>query len=89
MQRAGGGGEGLRLSEAAFQIRSRDATRILDAIPDAPNLHRIRPAELLCNKGSCLIYKADKSLYADDDHLSKAGAEFLSPLFAPVFATQR
>lgn len=78
--------DGLSISKLAFLDRSGDILHIFDALPAAKNLHRIRPSDLLCGDKVCLVYKDGKSLYYDDDHLSQAGAEYLSPLFAPVFA---
>jgi hypothetical protein len=64
-----------------FQSRNRRTIAALDAIPDSPRLHRVRPSELLCNivaPGRCAGYDGKNILYFDDDHLSRQGAELVS-----------
>jgi len=80
------GFQNLNISKSDYLARANDIQVAFDALPDAANFHRIKPADMLCNETRCLVSKDGKSLYADDDHLSLAGAEYLSPLFAPVFA---
>lgn len=68
-----------------FMQRSGDVIDIFDAIPNHENLFRVRPYKILCDDVVCLTNKHGKALYFDNNHLSIAGAELLSPLFAPVF----
>lgn len=75
----------IQIPPRAYLARTREITALFDALPDAANFHRIKPADMLCDETRCLVFKDGKSLYFDDDHLSQAGAEYLSPLFAPVF----
>lgn len=39
-----------------------------------------RPREVLCDKNYCSVVQGNFSLYYDDDHLSRAGAQSLLPL---------
>lgn len=81
--------QNLNISKSDYLARANDIQVAFDALPDAANFHRIKPADMLCNETLCLVSKDGKSLYFDDDHLSQAGAEYLSPLFAPVFANHQ
>lgn len=46
----------------------------------------IEPAKRLCAGERCLAAEGARALYFDDNHLSLAGAAYLEPLFAEVFA---
>jgi hypothetical protein len=78
--------QNLSISESDYLARANDIQVAFDALPEAKNFRSIKPAELLCEDKRCMIHKDGRSFYSDDDHLSQAGAEYLSPLFAPVFA---
>lgn len=68
-----------------FERQSRPLVRQLDLIA-GKGIFRIRPADLLCDTARCRAAAAGRPLYFDDDHLSVAGARFIAPLFADVFA---
>ncbi|MFZ1337648.1 MAG: acyltransferase family protein [Paracoccaceae bacterium] len=69
----------LSVSYAGFLARNAEATAALDAIPDGPDLIRIRPADLWCDTvlpGRCVAQGADlRPLYFDGDHVSRIGAD--------------
>lgn len=73
---------------AAFQERQDIILPILDRVGTSARIIRAYPHKKLCGSGRCLIYANGKALYKDDDHLSTAGAEFVLPEFAPVFASR-
>ena len=50
-----------------------------------PTIIRIRPDLRLCDDLKCIVYANGKSLYFDDDHLSRAGTNYLSDMFDPLF----
>ncbi len=59
--------------------------RTIDALP-ALGANILDPLTLLTNDNGYCIMEADgRSLYYDDNHLSKHGALWLKPLFVPLF----
>jgi hypothetical protein len=44
-------------------------------------------APYLCDESLCRSTENGRPLYADDNHLSRAGAEKIRRVFAPVFPT--
>lgn len=63
------------------RARTAAANRMLDSVPDSPNLIRIRPMDLFCNsvvEGRCIAELDGIPLYWDDDHLNKYGADMVS-----------
>jgi peptidoglycan/LPS O-acetylase OafA/YrhL len=75
----------LTTSYQVYRDRQRFLVDILDGIPDAPNLRRIRTDELFCSKqtGRCLGQKDRIPLYYDDDHVSSAGADLIIGAIMP------
>lgn len=68
------------ISHEVFQQRNARAYAALDAIGEHENLVRIYPEKLFCDTfidGRCAAHVEGKSLYSDDDHLSKYGAELV------------
>ena len=76
----------LNLPFASFQERQDIIFPILDRVGVSSRILRVYPHKKLCNEDRCLVYANGKSLYKDDDHLSRAGAEFVLSEFEPVFA---
>ena len=71
----------LSTSYDRYMERSRHAKRLLDAVPDHPNLYRVRPSKALCNReeaGRCMLELNGRPLYIDDDHPSRAGAAIIA-----------
>lgn len=68
-----------------FWGRQRAVIDILDRVTKTNALQSVRPHTVLCPQDECLTYANGKPLYRDDDHLSIPGAEFIAPLFDPVF----
>ena len=58
--------------------------KILAAMRSA-DVDIIDPAAKLCAQTKCPLLYNGQSVYYDDDHLSKAGALMLSPLFTHLF----
>ena len=66
--------------------RQKFVFQVFDELqPAGAKLVRIYPHQRLCDETECIVYADGKPLYRDGDHVSLAGAEYLSPLFEPVF----
>ncbi|NIR61760.1 MAG: hypothetical protein GWO02_20875 [Gammaproteobacteria bacterium] len=71
----------LSTSHAVFLERNRHALEQLDGLGEHPNLIRVRPAEMLCDRplaGRCVAEMDGRPLYYDDDHLNSLGAALLA-----------
>jgi hypothetical protein len=67
-------------SHKVFQDRNRNVYQALDDIGEHPDLIRVYPENIFCNKDledRCIVQKDGDLLYQDDDHLSAAGAELV------------
>lgn len=71
--------------ESYYSHRQRFVRRVLDALGPPEQIVRIRPNRRLCDGTRCIVYADGKPLYRDDDHLSLAGANYISDLFVPLF----
>jgi peptidoglycan/LPS O-acetylase OafA/YrhL len=61
---------------------------VLDAFDDiepSPHLLRIKPWNKLVSEGQLLVWNDRKPLYADESHVSRAGAFYLEDLLAEAF----
>ena len=72
---------------SSYMERQKPVFDILDGLGQSDQITRIYPHKRLCNSTDCIVYANGKPLYYDDDHLSLAGADFLAPLFEPLFAS--
>ncbi|MEE4216609.1 MAG: acyltransferase family protein [Xanthomonadales bacterium] len=64
-------------SYAVFKERNRRSYAALDRAGQHPGLYRVYPEKVLCDrdvKDRCIVQKDGNALYADDNHLSSAGA---------------
>jgi len=68
----------VSIAREVYQARHRQVIAAFDAIPDHPNLVRVRPEEMLCEGDRCYGERAGRSLYADDDHLNDLGASVVA-----------
>ena len=67
-------------SYPAFVNRNIRAYNALDKVGQHPNLFRVYPEKIFCNKDlkdRCIVQKGGRTLYLDDDHLSNEGAKLL------------
>ena len=85
MLMAGGNPSHFTRPEGYYFRRQRFVTDVLDKLGPADKVIRIRPNRRLCDGTICIVYADGKPLYRDDDHLSLAGANYLSDLFNPLF----
>jgi hypothetical protein len=69
---------------AAFFARQRLVLQALERLGQWPGVHVLYPHARLCET-SCAVEQNGVSLYSDDDHVSRAGADWLAPIFAPLF----
>jgi hypothetical protein len=88
MMRNGRGPGELTLPLEEHQKRHAFVTSLFDALPDSPQLLRVRPEQILCRGGECITYAEGKPLYKDADHLTIWGARMLLPLFEPMYERQ-
>ncbi|MDD9898562.1 MAG: SGNH hydrolase domain-containing protein, partial [Candidatus Melainabacteria bacterium] len=71
---------GVTTSYKVFQTRNKRVYAIYDSIKDHPNLLRIYPEKLFCNRdyiGRCQTEDDKHIFYIDDNHLSLYGAKIL------------
>jgi hypothetical protein len=57
----------------AFDLQSRGLVEVIE------------PAQLLCAVDTCRMTDGDYPLYYDSNHLNARGAQFVGPLFEPMF----
>ncbi|WP_299733797.1 acyltransferase family protein [uncultured Tateyamaria sp.] len=75
----------LSVSHDSFKARNHSVIANFDAIPDHPNLFRVKPDAILCDTfiaGRCVGALDQKAFYYDDDHLSNYGASYIAPEIA-------
>ena len=68
-----------------YLTRSQRTRDVLNNLKQNQGVQLIEPWNMLCNEYICKVSIDGIPLYADDDHLSVFGAEYLSPIFSPVF----
>jgi hypothetical protein len=84
--KAGGMPEDFTLSAGVYARRQQFTFAMLDRLAYKAPLGRIYPHQRLCDAERCKVYADDRPLYFDDDHLSLAGADYIAPLFEPLFS---
>jgi hypothetical protein len=68
----------LRLTRAEALAQYRGAERDIRALEQSGLLRSVDPKDLLCSSDSCVFESGGSLLYRDGDHLSWAGAQFVS-----------
>jgi hypothetical protein len=66
----------LSISHDVYVQRTRNVHAQLDRIDDHPNLVRVKPEEIFCNRaisGRCVVERDGAPLYFDDNHLNRIG----------------
>lgn len=79
--------QSLVLPMATFELGQRWVMECLDA-HRSPSVLRLNPHEAFCQGDSLISMSEGVPLYIDTDHLSPAGAAFVSPLFDPLFENE-
>ena len=70
-----------------FAMRSEKAFSILTKIETELGVPVLRPSDILCNESLCIVALEDgTALYHDEDHLSTAGAKYISEIFDSALA---
>jgi len=70
-----------------YESRSAQSVSILSTIAEQFDVPAIWPSEILCNERRCVVALDDGvPLYHDDDHLSTAGAQYVSEILDPVLS---
>jgi hypothetical protein len=72
-----------------FAMRSEKAFSILTKIEADLGIPVLRPSDKLCNESLCIVALQDGTvLYHDEDHLSTAGAQYISEIFDSALTTK-
>ena len=66
------------------QIRANFIYEVFNGIK-SDSIERVFPSSMLCNKEFCQTFLNGQPLYNDSNHLSDFGADYISPIFYPVF----
>lgn len=75
-------------SRREFEDRQRVVRAVLaSAVAGRQNVHLLDPTDLFCDQDRCALLGTDgMPLYSDADHLTRAGARRLEPLFESALA---
>ena len=68
-----------------FFTRQAFVLGVFDSLPPDPKLIKIKPHEDLLSGTTLKVFENGSPLYKDDDHLSRAGVEFIKHLLVPIF----
>jgi hypothetical protein len=74
------------ITPAAYEVQQQAATRILAALQDRYGFAILRPQDLLCASGVCVVERDGRSFYMDDEHLSPLGALAAKPAFERIWS---
>jgi len=74
-------------ADGVFFQRQQFVLQPMDALPDSPQLIRIKPHEMLIRDGALVLMHDGSVIYRDADHLTLEGVQYILPLFDPVFAS--
>ena len=70
----------------AVRRRQALAVSVLTAAAKQYDAKFIDPTERICDATVCRVRAGNIVLYADEDHLTKSGAEYVAPVFESLFA---
>lgn len=76
----------IGLPTSSHKERLKTTNSIFNTYSSLKQITMVQPSVLLCDTSRCNVAIDYNPLYRDSDHLSTYGAEFVSPLFDPVFA---
>jgi peptidoglycan/LPS O-acetylase OafA/YrhL len=77
------------VTRAEFDSRQKTVQDVIKHLQMKYHFDVVQPSDRLCDHVTCLVQTEGFPLYYDSHHLSTHGAEFLAPLFAPIFARGR
>ncbi len=72
-----------------YLTRNQRTFTIFKSFEEKYGVQIIEPWKFLCQEGICRSAVNEIPLYNDDDHLSIFGAELISPVFDPFFASMK
>jgi hypothetical protein len=75
----------IRLSNADFAAREKFVLQTFSRMTRKYPIRIIYPDQVLCQAGKCRVSVAGVPAYIDDNHLSVHGADFIAPIFRPIF----
>jgi hypothetical protein len=73
------------VSAENYASKHRLVLEAFDALGTSPHLLRIKPWNKLVSDGRLLVWNGREPLYADQSHVSRAGAFYLEDLLADAF----
>ena len=81
-------GDAIAIAPQRQAVRRRQALTlsVLTAAAEKYDATFIDPTERICDATACRIRAGNIVLYADEDHLTRSGAEYIAPVFEPLFA---
>lgn len=65
--------------------RNQKVIRMFDEMQEIFDIQVIYPSDVLCNTIQCLVAIGETPLYADDNHLSLFGSEYISQIYNKIF----
>jgi hypothetical protein len=66
----------------------RPVTNLLQRISNQTDIKFIEPSNIFCDENECTASTATETYFRDNDHISRAGAKKLVPLYKEFFKTQ-
>jgi hypothetical protein len=80
------GGDPLAVTRprAQYEARQRWMLPALDSMVQGATVRVVHPEQLLCDSRVCRLSSGGNLLYDETNHLTRAGADFLMPLFTTV-----
>jgi peptidoglycan/LPS O-acetylase OafA/YrhL len=82
-------GRDFRISRAQYDAQQHSATEVFTRLQKQYAFEILEPQNCLCAGGKCAIARGDVSLYADEEHLSAAGAMVAEPALEAIWAAQQ
>ncbi len=72
-------------TRAAYLARQAYVFAVFDRLRTRYGAEIVRPDQILCASGRCIVQKDGHPIYYDDHHLDRRGALMLTPLLTPLF----
>ncbi len=76
----------IRPTRKIYMERNNFVYKVFMRMKQKYRAHILFPDSILCDSEWCSVEVKGQPLYSDDDHLSRTGAEYISPIFDEVFS---
>ena len=73
------------VSRAAYDAQQAVVTGIFERLRPRYGFTLLKPQDILCASGECVLQQGGQSLYQDNEHLSPPGALKVVPAFEPIW----